>query len=386
MPFISKDWRSPGEAWVKTDEGWERKKNLEQLNRNMKKSSKTSKYSRKFALDSDGSTDSSDSDSESKIKTTACTASEKCQKRRETHLWQPHFPITIKSTREVAGYNTISEAFRRLDFRNGVKDIRRFNYICKLIHLIISQNLTTLSGCATKVLFVLLEEVAGQVASNQQNIHMLQAILYDLKKTMRKYYCWGRPLGSTLLWEQHLQTIERICMFASNIKIKEPKDDGSLKLTHLPAELIREILLRLCDYRDLINSGQAYSVMQGLINEQYIWRQLCYFHFTLQQVHHALDCYKSKSGHPIKLDWQGVFHHLRKVFGLKEEYADCLFLCRHCRCLFWKSFGHPCIDTTLQHTREVSEMANGEEEIEDKVSVPECIPVPPQAFLKFFSL
>jgi len=29
MPFISKDWRSPGETWVKTHEGWEKKKVLE---------------------------------------------------------------------------------------------------------------------------------------------------------------------------------------------------------------------------------------------------------------------------------------------------------------------------------------------------------------------
>lgn len=29
MAFISKDFRSPGEAWVKTEEGWERKKVLE---------------------------------------------------------------------------------------------------------------------------------------------------------------------------------------------------------------------------------------------------------------------------------------------------------------------------------------------------------------------
>lgn len=30
MPFIGKDWRSPGEAWVKTDEGsWEKLKILE---------------------------------------------------------------------------------------------------------------------------------------------------------------------------------------------------------------------------------------------------------------------------------------------------------------------------------------------------------------------
>lgn len=32
-----------------------------------------------------------------------------------------------------------------------------------------------------------------------------------------------------------------------------------------------------------------------------------------------------------------------RKYDLKEEYADCLLLCRHCRCLFWKSFGHPCI-------------------------------------------
>ena len=25
MPFISKDWRSPGEEWVKYDGGWEKK-------------------------------------------------------------------------------------------------------------------------------------------------------------------------------------------------------------------------------------------------------------------------------------------------------------------------------------------------------------------------
>lgn len=32
MPFISKDWRSPGEEWVKTVEGWEKKKILECAN------------------------------------------------------------------------------------------------------------------------------------------------------------------------------------------------------------------------------------------------------------------------------------------------------------------------------------------------------------------
>lgn len=38
-----------------------------------------------------------------------------------------------------------------------------------------------------------------------------------------------------------------------------------------------------------------------------------------------------------------VASHNNRRYDLKEEYADCLLLCRHCRCLFWKSIGHPCI-------------------------------------------
>ncbi|GBO34436.1 hypothetical protein AVEN_22846-1, partial [Araneus ventricosus] len=122
---------------------------------------------------------------------------------------------------QVIGFNNIGEAIQKLDFRNAVHDIRRFNYICKLLHLLITQNLTTLSGRATQVLFAVLEEVAQQVASNQQNLHILHMLLNDLRRIIRKYYCWGRPLGSTLLWEQHLKTIDRICQFASDIQIKE---------------------------------------------------------------------------------------------------------------------------------------------------------------------
>ncbi|CAG2105461.1 unnamed protein product [Medioppia subpectinata] len=77
--------------------------------------------------------------------------------------WQPYCQVTLKNTKEVAGYNTISEAFYKLDFCNAIRDVRRFNYISKLLHLLITQNLTSLSGCATKVLFTMLEELAWQV-------------------------------------------------------------------------------------------------------------------------------------------------------------------------------------------------------------------------------
>lgn len=71
----------------------------------------------------------------------------------------PYCRISVR-TKEVAMYNTIGEAFYRLDFCNAIHDIRRFNYICKLLHLLITQNLTSLSGCATKILFTMLEQIA----------------------------------------------------------------------------------------------------------------------------------------------------------------------------------------------------------------------------------
>ena len=60
--------------------------------------------------------------------------------------------------------------------------------------------------------------ISSTVSSNQQNIHILRTLLDDLKKMVDKYYCWGRPLGSTLVWEQHLQTLEKICQVASSIQ------------------------------------------------------------------------------------------------------------------------------------------------------------------------
>ena len=95
-----------------------------------------------------------------------------------------------------------------------------------------------------------------------------------------------------------------------------------------------------------------------------------------------------------------------RKYGLKEEYADTLVLCRYCRCLFWKSFGHPCVQCPdgsgseeQKITSEHNEGSNpaeanqaideGGEQAQAKTvapSVPLHIPVPPQAFLKFFSL
>lgn len=380
MPFISKDWRSPGEEWVKTEEGWEKKKILEcgrQLSTSQQENidGRCNETFGTSELGSYGITSNrwlqEDDDKENMItESNSMTSLSERNKNTDGTVLQPHCHITIKCTREIAGFNGLSDAFKRLDFRSAVHDVRRFNYICKLLDLLISHKLTALSGCAQKVLFNMLEEVAYQVSASQQNIHLLNKLLRQLR-AMIDCACWGRPLGSTQLWENHLVTINRILAIANRIQIREPGDDVFPKLENLPEECVREVLLRLADHKDLEASSKAYSVMARLCDEQRIWRELCQFHFTSQQIAFILD--QQNSPH----DWQSTYHKLRKSFGLREEYAEMIQLCRNCRCLFWKSIGHPCIaDSDPEYQEKLEDV--------DKSSL--HVPIPPHAFLKFFSL
>lgn len=58
------------------------------------------------------------------------------------------------------------------------------------------------------------------VSASQQNIHLLNKLLRQLQ-VMIDCACWGRPLGSTQLWENHLVTINRILAIANRIQIRE---------------------------------------------------------------------------------------------------------------------------------------------------------------------
>lgn len=437
MPFISKDWRSPGEEWVKTDEGWEKKKILEcgrqilgpsaenmdarfrsitdyrsndQLNGSLSKTwcanGLDEEDKENMQVEDQGTATAVFMDGGNHVDLKVVVN----RTNSQDGTIQPHCHITVKCTREIAGFNGLSDALKRLDFRSAVHDGRRFHYICKLLDLLITQKLSMLSGCAQKVLFAMLEEVAYQVSASQQNMHLLRKLLTELR-TMIDCACWGRPLGSTRLWEQHLQSIDRILSIANTIQIREPHDEMYPKLQNLPEECVREILLRLADHKDLENSSKAYSVMQNLSNEQRIWRELCSFHFTDVQIACTIEKIRKQEKQALEkqqqhislrmrelplepqptsgdsatdaeqtqksLDWKKVYHKLRKSYGLREDYPEMIQLCRNCCCLFWKSIGHPCIadqDPTFQEKLESV----------DKSSL--YVPVPPHAFLKFFSL
>ena len=71
-----------------------------------------------------------------------------------------------------------------------------------------------------QMLFVMLEEVAHQVSSSQQNLHILHALIQELQKRLVDYLSWGTKLGSELLWKQHSERLEHISTIATTIEIQ----------------------------------------------------------------------------------------------------------------------------------------------------------------------
>ncbi|KOB73245.1 F-box only protein 32 [Operophtera brumata] len=167
----------------------------------------------------------------------------------------------------IAGFNGLSEAVRRLDFSSAVRDVRRFNYICALLELLLGeQRLTHLPGAAQKLLLSMLEQLADQVA------------LTSLREAERAA-CWGRPLGSRALWGHHDHAIARINRIANAIRIQE-------------------------------SASSAWNVMASVCNEQRIWRSLVAFHFSPQQT--ELELAKLEAKGDKDTDWKKLFHQLRK--------------------------------------------------------------------------
>ncbi|XP_040172068.1 F-box only protein 32 [Anopheles arabiensis] len=355
MPFISKDWRSPGDSWVKTDEGWEKLKVLECVKR-------------KRCISECSSTSDTENDTEN----------------GDNEVVPPHCHITLKCTREIAGFNGLGEAVRRLDFRSSVRDGRRFNYVCALLRLLVSgKGITSLPGGAQRLLLQMLEEVATYVSDSQQNINVLRGLVQQLHALLNQenQKCWGKPLGSQSLWAEHVQTIQRIQDIASQIEIKEPGPNIRPKLHDLPEECVREIILRITDYKDLEASASAWSLMAALISEQRVWRELSHYHFTKQQIDVVLEKMCLQDTKERHRNWQAIYHALRKMYGVREElqYAEILAFCRLCRCLFWPSAGHPCIvDQCPDFRQRVQEAGNSNSN--------ETQPVPPAKFLQYFSL
>lgn len=227
----------------------------------------------------------------------------------------PHCQIVLRCTREIAGFNGLGDAVQRLDFRSSVRNQRRFQYICALLKLLVSGEavMTSLSGGAQRILLQMIEEVAIHVSDSKQHINTLRGLVDQLRQLVEQenQKCWGKPLGSQNLWLAHLQTIERIQNIASQIEI-QPNSNTRPGFTELPEECIRKIILQMSDHKDLESAASAWSLMNYIVQEQRIWRELAKFHFSQAEIDSILEKLSLEDTPERHRNWQTIYHALRK--------------------------------------------------------------------------
>jgi len=447
MPFIGQDWRSPGEAWVKYDGGWEKKSVVtiqdtvtpQHLDLILFKSEvkaeaaeaeavidvkplnvgeaiatldlRRHKIRRKNLSECEQDMENHDPsrfevmlqehvrrirgqiDEEQEINHNELQDQESPQKSSSSNIFLriesspgqgksvPYCPITVKSTREIVGFNGLAEALLRLDFLGAVSDIRRFHYVSQLMYLLFAHDkLSQLPGAAQKILFRMLEEMANTVFKSNANEHVFRKLMDELQTTMTIYRVWGSHLGSSQLFKQHLESRRRITEFVEKMQVEYKQDLATPSspglVSALPEECIREILLRLSDPSDLDRASKTCETMKSVASEKRVWRELVQTHFTKLQIEYVL---QAKPQLKDSKDWKELYASLRRKYGMREEFTEMIMLCRKCAALFWKSLGHPCF--ILEE-----EVTNNELPINYQNSNKELLPISPKSFLTFFSV
>ncbi|XP_018123743.1 F-box only protein 32 [Xenopus laevis] len=330
MPFLGQDWRSPGQSWVKTEDGW--KRFLEEQSH--------------FISDIN-SYCNTENNKENVLNNLNYDIVVK--KRRKDlfnnntkiqYLHQEKWIYVHKgSTKERHGYCTLGEAFNRLDFSSAIHDSRKFNYVVRLLELIAKSQLTSLSGIAQKNYMNILEKVVQKVLEDQQNIRLIKELLLTLYTslcTLVQRVGKSVLVGNINVWFYRMETIVDWQHQLNNIQITRPSLKGTT-LSDLPLSLQLNIMQRFADGRDIVCLGQVSSDLQVLSEDRLLWKKLCQYHFTERQIRKRLIL--SDKGH---LDWKKMYFKLVRCYPKREQYGQNLQLCRHCHILSWEGTDHPC--------------------------------------------
>jgi F-box protein 25/32 len=313
MPFLGRDWRSPGEQWVRTTEGWERlglwrMKLFEHLNENV---------------------------IERLLKLASYECCEPCRDEDVPHVQS--FVVVKEVSKEQTMRTTVAEALSRLDMEGAVRNRRRANYASKLLLYLIQNKMSSLSGMAQRIVFNILQQIVDQaVKHNSRDLRGVQQLMQEMSQALtRGHY---DHVGSQQLWDSHTTALCRLQTTLDEHQLQQRDEDGRLTLMDLPSDVLRQILFCLADHRDLVNTGLTDSRAFSLSEENALWRHLCLFHFSNKQ---WLSVFRR--GEDVEsLGWKKLYSRLNKRYGMRDVYVDMLHLCRHCNALFWQTNGHPC--------------------------------------------
>lgn len=255
--------------------------------------------------------------------------------------WIPHCFVKTGKSKEFVGCTSMSEAFHRLDLARAVKDVRRFNYICKVVQILVQEKLQNLSATARKSLLAIIQAIVVQCVERDFHISTARSLVADFGTGLE-----GHLYGSPKLVTKQMGTVGDLLEVISERRPRTLADseEESTTFMDLPREILSIILRKLPDHVSLLETAKAHETLEAIVErEGQLWATLCLFHFTQEQIDKH---FERGNG-----SWRHTFFELKKYYGLREVYADLIYLCCHCKAIFWKDHGHPCVSKDAPSVR-----------------------------------
>lgn len=275
--------------------------------------------------------------------------------KTEIGSWERSRRLSLSSS-SINTNSSLSDVFNALEIVNSVNNIRRFNYIVKVVQILFKEKLSELSGNAQRSLFQVIGRMIDMVLKTGDNISLMQRLVTQFHNSIQSAYPFYYYIGSSLLWQRHIEMLTRmqetIKQVQDNLVEKDEDQTNKLTFDSLPIEMQREVLKRLDNGKDLVNVGLINSNFYRVSQELLIWRQLCVYHFG-GDTQNSND---SKLGEKIfrliqrqkkdvdinDIDWKNAYFKLKRQYGLREVYAEMIHQCQLCKCLFWQDTNHLC--------------------------------------------
>lgn len=348
MPFLSPDWRCPGDRWLRSSESgclWE---NVKVYRMRMFERMSETAIKRICQRSLTSSTDENWDYFADMLKVS---------------FYQPCVHLKTGAVREVSMTTTISEAFLGLDMKAAIRDVRRFNYVCRVVEILVTEYFHRLTGRLQLFLIELLRTILKQVQASCNQTALFKKILYGLLESLeRNKY---DHIGSAVLWQNHRKAVDdmlaelndfdigkKLETVANNRLLKARSFSGSrgkadyLNLEQLPPECLARVLTFVNSPQDLETASVASNTLASLVGEEHFWRNLTLANFDLDQmssVHFGRPGWRDQPPATINdCNWRRAYLRLIKRYGDQHFYTAKLAVCDVCACLFWPLFGHPC--------------------------------------------
>ncbi|CAM4788898.1 unnamed protein product [Rotaria magnacalcarata] len=277
--------------------------------------------------------------------------------KTEIGSWQRPKPISLSNS--LINLNaSLSDILNALDIVNSVSNIRRFNYVAKVVQILLKEKLSELSGNAQRCLFQIIERMIDTALKTGDNIPLMQRIVTQFHNSIEAAYPFYYYIGSSQLWQQHIEKLTHMKEKMKHIRvnrIKTDEDNSKIKFDYLPIEMQREIVRRLDSGADIANVGMINSNLYRVTQELLLWRQLCLHHFGDETKNSNQTTVfgekisgflrrqkKDMNADMDNVDWKKNYFILKRQYGLRDVYAEMIHQCQLCKYLYWQDSDHPC--------------------------------------------